>query len=518
MRTRLLVVAFLASAVETRSAAAQLAEPFPGLDAYVNAGLKLWDVPGLSLAIVRNDSVIYAKGYGRLDVRKPDLVNANTIFAVGSTSKAFTTGALSMLVDAKKLSWDDPVTRSLPWFQMHDPYVTSQLTVRDLITHRSGLARGDALWSVFDYGRDEIARRVRFLAPTWSFRSTFGYQNLMYVTAGQVVEHLSGKTWDDFLRERILAPLGMSSTSTSIESFQGQSDVASPHMRVSDTLLPVAWQNADDVGAAGSLNSNAVDMAQWVRLHINRGTFEGKRLISAAQIVEMQTPQMTVRLEGPWLARSPDAHLLAYGLGWFVQDHRGRKLVQHSGNVNAMSAVVGFLPEENFGVVVLTNAAGTLLPNALMYRILDLHLKTPAKDYSGEMRARALADAARTRSSSQNQSPVRVTGTRPTLRMEKYAGVYADSLYGRFQVRESNGRLLLAFGTRPETELEHWHADSFRAQWSALGIRPHFVTFAVDHRGTVQSLTIDAEGDITFKRDPTAVVEQRRAATPTGHE
>jgi CubicO group peptidase (beta-lactamase class C family) len=505
-----------AVAVGSRPATAQR-EPFPGLDAYVNAGLELWNVPGLSLAIVRNDSVIYAKGYGRLDVRRPDAVNANTIFAVGSTSKAFTTAALAMLVDAKKLRWDDPVTQSLPWFQMHDPYVSRQLTVRDLVTHRSGLARGDGVWSFFDYSRDEIARRVRFLAPTWSFRSTFGYQNLMYVTAGQVVEHVSGKTWDDFLRERVFSPLGMRSTSTSISRFQGLSNVASPHTRVSDTLVPVPWQNADDVGAAGSINSTAVDMAQWVRLHLNKGTFEGARLISAAQITEMQTPQTTVRLEGPWLARSPDAHLLAYGLGWFVQDHRGRKLVQHSGNVNSMSAVVGLLPHESVGVVVLTNAAGTLLPNALMYRILDLHLKAPAKDYSATMRARALADAARARSASRDQETVRLAGTQRTLPLEKYAGVYADSLYGRVQVRIRDGRLLLALGTRPETELEHWHADSFRAQWPALGIRPHFVTFTVDHRGLVQALTIDAEGDIVFKRDHT-VDDQRRAATPTAQE
>jgi hypothetical protein len=215
----------------------------------------------------------------------------------------------------------------------------------------------------------------------------------------------------------------------------------------------------------------------------------------------MHTPQMSVRLEGPWLARSPDANLLSYGLGWFVQDHRGRKLVQHSGNVNAMSAVVGFIPAENFGVVVLTNAPGTLLPNALMYRILDLQLNAPAKDWSRDMRARVVADAERARTSPQNQPAQQVTGTKPSRPLDRYAGVYADSLYGQIQVRASDGALLLGFGSRPETRLEHYHFDTFRALWPTLGLRPHFVTFALDARGNVAALTIDAEGELTFRRD-----------------
>jgi CubicO group peptidase (beta-lactamase class C family) len=512
-QTRVLCVAALAVAALGAPSSAQRAEPFRDLDAYVTAGLKLWGVPGLSLAIVRNDSVIYVKGYGRLEANRPELVNEQTIFAVGSTSKAFTTAALAMLVDAKKVSWDDQVTRYLPWFRMHDPFVTQQLTVRDLVTHRSGLSRGDAVWSVYDYGRDEVARRVRFLAPTWGLRSTFGYQNLMYVTAGQVIAHVSGKSWDVFLRERIFAPLGMTSTSTSIDGFKGSRNVASPHARVGDSLLAVAWQNVDDVGAAGSMNSTAPDMAQWIRLHLGKGTFAGQKLISAEQVTEIQTPQMAVRLEGPWYARSPDAHLLSYGLGWFIQDHRGKKLVQHSGNVNQMSAVVGLLPEESFGVVVMTNAAGTLLPNAIMYKILDQQLKAPAKDWSGEMRARAVADADRARAAQQNQPP-RVSGTRPSLSLDRYAGVYADSLYGQLSVRHENGRLLLAFGTRPETELEHWHYDTFRAQWPALGIRPHSVTFAIDARASIPSLTIDAEGDIVFRRDTAGTMTGQRSGTP----
>jgi len=484
-------------------------EPYAGLDAYVNNGLKLWEVPGLSLAIVRNDSVMYVKGYGVRELGKAGAVDASTVFAVGSTSKAFTTAALAMLVDAGKVSWDDPVTKHLPWFQMYDPYASREVTVRDLVTHRAGLARGDGVWGLYEYDRDEVARRVRFLAPSWSLRSTFGYQNLMYVTAGQVVAHASGQSWDDFLRERIFAPLGMRSTSTSIDAFRGNANVASPHSRVNDTLIATPWQKVDDVGAAGSINSNALDMAQWVRLHLGRGTLAGRSLVSEKQLEEIQTPQMVVRLEGPWKARSPDAHLLSYGLGWFIQDHRGRKLVQHSGNVNSMSAVVGLLPEEKFGVVVLSNAPGTLLPNALMYRILDLELKAQPKDYSAEMRQRALADAERAR---QNQ-PRQIAGTRPSLPLDRYAGGYADSLYGQLQVRLDGDSLRIAIGTRGEAVLRHWHYDTFQALWPIRGTRPSLVTFNLDARGNVAGLVLDEDGGMTFRRLQTP---QRTAQRPGG--
>ena len=489
---------------------AQGREPYPGLDAYVSGGLRLWEVPGLSLAIVRNDSVIYVKGYGVRELGKSDAVDARTIFAIGSTSKAFTTAALAMLVDDNKVAWDDRVTRHLPWFQMYDPYASREVTVRDLVTHRGGLARGDGVWGMYEYDRDEVVRRVRFLAPSWSLRSTFGYQNLMYVTAGQVVAHASGQSWDDFLRDRIFTPLGMTSTSTSITGFRGNPNVASPHGRVNDTLVATPWEIVDDVGPAGSINSNAVDMAQWVRMHLGRGKFAGKSLISGTQIEEIQTPQMVVRMEGPWKARSPDAHLLAYGLGWFVQDHRGRKLVQHSGNVNAMSAVVGLLPEENFGVVVLSNAPGNLLPNALMYRILDLELRVTPKDYSADMRKQALADAERAR----RNRPVQVTGTRPSLSPDKYVATYADSLYGQVQVRLVSDTLRLVMGTRGEAPLQHWHYDTYRAVWPTRGVRASLVTFSLDARGNVASLVVDEDGGMTFRRAPASAGAVQASGPP----
>ena len=242
------------------------------IDAYVEAAMRAWEVPGVAIAVVRNDSIVLARGYGVRELGKSDRVTPNSLFAVGSTSKAFTAAALGILVDERKLSWEDPVTKHLPRFQLYDPYVTRELTIRDLLTHRSGLPRGDRLWHASGYDRAEVLRRVRFLPPSWSFRSAYGYQNIMFLAAGEVVTAVTGKSWDDFVRERIFVPLGMSRSVTSTRPLATMSDVATPHQSIDGTVRPVSWLNIDNVGPAGSINSSALEMAAWLRLQLGQGT------------------------------------------------------------------------------------------------------------------------------------------------------------------------------------------------------------------------------------------------------
>ena len=251
MRARPLVVVALALT---------LAGPLPaqqgllkGLDAYVAQALKDWEAPGLAIAVVRHDSVVFARGYGVRELGKAETVDANTIFAIGSTSKAFTAALLGMLVDQGRIRWDDPVTRYLPGFQLYDPYVTREITIRDLLTHRSGLARGDGLWAASGYRRDEVIRRVRFLKPSWSFRSQYGYQNIMFLTAGELAGRVYGKSWDEVVRQQIFEPLGMTRTRTSVDALKGMDDVATPHERIDDAVRPVEWMNIDNIGPAGSI-------------------------------------------------------------------------------------------------------------------------------------------------------------------------------------------------------------------------------------------------------------------------
>ncbi len=480
---------------------AQGREPFPGMDRYIEQALATWKVPGIGLAIVRNDSLIYAKGYGVRAVGKPERVDAQTIFAIGSSSKAFTAASIAMLVDEKKVSLDASPATYLPGFQLYDPYATRELTVRDLLSHRSGLARGELAWYGSGFDRDEIVRRVRYLKPTWSFRSQFGYQNIMYITAGQVVAKVSGKTWDDFVRERIFAPLGMTASTTTIRGLESTADLAQPHAEIRDTVRAIPWRNIDNAGPAGSINSNVVDMAQWVRLQLGRGMYGTQRLISARLVDEMHQAHTVIRTDSAARASNPDTHLQAYGLGWFLQDYRGKVLVHHGGNVDGFTALVAMMPEEKFGVVLLTNMNGTGLPNALMLKLFDLQLKAPAKDWSGEgykrlEQARARAQAA------QGRAEARVANTTPTLPLASYTGTYTDSLYGDVVITEANGKLQLTFGPTWRAELEHYHYDAFRARFDTPVLPPVPVTFRINGAGKVDEVQLDMAGVAEFRRKP----------------
>lgn len=505
------VLALTSSAAS--SGAQQPKEPFPGFDAYVRSALTTWKVPGASVAIVRNDSIIYAKGYGVREIGKPATVDEHTMFAIGSSSKAFTSAAIAMLVDSNKVRLDAPATTYLPGFQLYDNYATREITVRDLLSHRSGLARGELVWYGSDYDRDEIVRRVRFLEPTWSFRAQFGYQNVMYLTAGQVVAKVTKAPWDDFIRARIFQPLGMTSSNTSITALAGNSDVATPHAEVSDTVRAIAYRKIDNIGPAGSINSNAVDMAQWVRLQLGDGKFNGKQLISKRLVDEMHMAQTVIRTESGMGTMNPSAHLMAYGLGWFLSDYEGKYVVQHGGNIDGMTALVAMLPEEKFGIVILSNMNGSQMPTTVMLRAFDMQLKRPAKDWSAQLRTRfdslaTVARAAQARAGSQ-----RVANTKPSLALTDYAGTYADSLYGTATVTESNGTLNFAFGSTWKGPLEHWHYDTFHLKLDTpiLGVVP--VTFRLNAAGKVDDMLVNLAGPATFKRVPDRPARAATAGT-----
>ncbi len=496
------LIALMAVLLGTTRLAAQGKEPWPGLDGYLEAAMKAWQVPGMAVAIVRNDSVIYARGYGVREVGRPERVDERTIFAIGSASKAFTAAAVAMLVDEKKVSLDANPSLYLPGFQLHDPYATRELTVRDLLSHRSGLARGELAWYGSGFDRDEIVRRVRFLAPSWSFRSQYGYQNIMYITAGQVVAKVSGRTWDDFVRDRIFTPLGMTASSTTVSAVRGHPNASSPHATVNDTVRAVPWRDLDNAGPAGSINSNAVDMAQWVRLQLGRGAVGGKTLISGRQVDEMHQAHTVIRTDSAARANNPDTHLQAYGLGWFLEDYRGRMVIHHGGNVDGFSTLVGMLPEERFGVVVMVSQNGSGLPNALVRRLFDHQIGAPIKDWSGDGIKRLEAQRARARVAQLRADSGRLVGTKPSLPLPAYAGTYADSLYGELIIKENGGTLHLSFGPNWKSNLEHYHLDSFRARFDTPVLPPVPVTFRIAGSGKVESVVLDMAGIAEFKRVP----------------
>lgn len=503
-------VAMLLGTVVSADVAAQKgkgsgdAARYAKLDAYVAATMKQWKVPGIAVAIVKDDSIVYAKGYGTRTTGKDEAVDANTIFAIGSSSKAFTAALVAMAVDEGKMKWDEKVSAYLPGFEMYDNYASRELTVRDALSHRSGLARGDFAWYIGGFDRADLLRRVRYLAPSWSFRSTFGYQNLMYLAAGEAVAAAERSSWDDQVRTKIFAPLGMTSSSTSVTAIAGRPNVATPHYLLNDTLLTAPYKNIDNIAPAGSINSNVRDMAQWLRFQLGRGKYAGKQLITAGNHGDMWLPNTHIRLEGPagrFLA--PGANLASYGMGWFLQDFNGRLAVHHGGNIDGMSAMVAMLPDEKLGVVVLTNLNGTPAPESIFPYVFDLYTRDTPRDWNAEYQKMLGPLTEAGKKAEEAMEKARVAGTKPSLDLAKYAGTYNDSLYGDVVVTARDGGLRFQFGRFGGT-LEHWNYDSFRVLLDNRTLGKPMATFVVDAAGKSSEIKLDIAPEAKFRYTPPA--------------
>ncbi|MBN1284264.1 MAG: serine hydrolase [Anaerolineae bacterium] len=478
-----------------------------GLDAYIEQARQHWEAPACAVAVVKDDAVIFAKGYGARTLGKGEPVDEYTVFACGSTTKAFTAAALGMLVDAGKLGWDDRVTDHLPGFQLYDPYVTRVLTVRDLLCHRAGLERGDMLWYGSPFGRDEVVRRVRYLRPTLPFRARFGYQNIMYLVAGAVAAAVGGTSWDEFLKTRIFEPLGMARTNTSIHELAGMDNIATPHHKVRDSgaVLPIAWYDCNNIAPAGAINSCVMDMAQWLRLNLAGGEFEGERLLSEAVVCEMQSPQMIENDPDRYkFARyiDMDTNFWTYGLGWGIRDYHGMKMVRHGGGIDGMRAEVAMLPAARLGVVVLTNlsAIGDYLPNAVMFRALDAYLGAEACDWSADFQK--VADVQQTEETEEWQKMVRARAESavPSLAPDAYAGSYENEMYGAQTIALEGNTLVFSNGAKLTGNLEHWHHDTFKIAWHEPYFSPDFLTFALDAEGKVSGLALSFIPGYEFAR------------------
>ena len=508
IRSTILLALFLLSLLP----AAARAQPAPleGLDQYIARGMRDWEVPGLAIAVVRDDSVIFARGYGTRELGRDQPVDEHTLFAIASTTKAMTAAALGMLVDEGKLAWDDPVSRHLPSLQLQDPYVTRELTVRDLLTHRSGLARNDLLWIAAPFDREEILRRARHLPPTAGFRSEYGYHNIMYIAAGEVLGAAGGSGWDDFVERRIFRPLGMTRSTTRAAVVETRDNVSASHTWVDGRVTPVQRRDYDNIGGAGAVFSSAWEMAQWVRLHLNGGTYQGERLLAEPTLRELHTPQTLIRSDSVSDRLFPDTDFRAYGLGWSLQDYRGRKLVHHSGSLNWTRTQVGMIPEAGLGVVIIANQSGSNLQHALMYRVLDALTGEAPRDWSAEYLALSERSSARSAESTRAVEAARVPGTRPSLELARYAGTYASDLYGEMKLAQEGNGLVLRYSPDYVADLEHWHHDTFRARWRRPGFGSAFVTFTLDPRARVAGMEVEDFGAFRRVPDPTRAAVRGR--------
>ncbi|MFN7949817.1 MAG: serine hydrolase [Blastocatellia bacterium] len=496
LRLQLILLLLLAGTLTVQAqVAADDSAKLREIDAAAEKARQDWQVPGLAIAIVKNDKVIFAKGYGVRELGKSDPVDAQTLFAIASNSKAFTTALLAMLVDEKKIAWDDKVSKYLPEFQMPDAYVTRELTIRDLVSHRSGLGTfsGDLLWYESNLTTDEILSRVRLLKPVNSFRAAFGYQNLMFMAAGRVIERVTGKPWSAVVRERILDPLGMSRTTTTIRELKG--NVAAPHNQLNGTMRVVHYGNVDSAAAAAGLNSCVSELAQWLRLQLGRGKFEGRQIFSPRQSWEMWQPNIFMRVSDAAMKNNPTQHFSGYGLGWFLSDYQGRRVVSHGGGLDGMISQTAMMPEENLGLVVLTNSESPV--NVIMQnKIFDVMLGVPPRDWNGEFLARAKGNKEVEAAEDKRLVEARIPNTKPTLALSSYAGTYSGDLYGPVIVTEENGHLVLRMGRSPNlvADLEHWHYDTFQIHWRpsvAYAFPRGFVNFTIDQQGRTDQLKIN---------------------------
>ena len=499
------LVPVAAAALRTPALAAQQTarvQPRPDFtrfDRYVAQAVRDWKVPGLAIAVVKDDSLVFAKGYGVIEMGKPAPVTIDTRFAIGSTTKAMTVAALGMLVDEGKLHWDDRVIDHLPDFQLSDAYVTRELTIRDLLTHRTGLPGTDLLWVFNSYPTADVIRRLRYVKPESSFRSQWDYQNIMFAVAGAIVEQASGMSWADFVRSRIFAPLGMTETIPTVAGIMGQPNVAVPHGEVHDTVRVVPIRTTDAIAPAGSVWSSVRDMSRWMRFMLDSGRVDTTRLLKPATFREIVAPEMRVPLDlYPALSLSRP-HVFMYALGWLVQDYHGQIIWMHTGSIDGMSALIALLPDQRAGVYVLANLDHAELRHALMYRVLDLYEGNAPRDWSADMHKLYGGLEQQERAAKRDRATRRASNTHPSLPLERYTGTYSDSTYGNVIVTLGDSTLQFSFAGGPVRPLEHWDYDRFRAHPDTPMDDDLFVTFAPDGAGHVSSAR--AFG-VTFMRVP----------------
>ena len=470
---------------------------------FVERAASDWNATGLAAAVIQNDELLFARGYGVLELGQPDRVDADTLFSVGSTTKAMTAAAIGILVDEGKLGGDDPVRRHIPEFEVKDPWVSREMTIRDLLTHRGGLPNTDVFW----YGRDpdiaEMLVRLRAVEPAYSMRSGYTYQNVLYATAGEVVRRVSGMPWHDFVATRLFGPLGMERTVPLLALTRTRSNVASPHHIVDGETVVIENASVDAVAAAGSVWSSVREMSRWLRMLLGRGVAaDGSRILSEAVVEEMFRPQALVdRAQFYPTAGITRPKWVTYGLGWFQQDYRGHALDFHTGSIDGMVAIAGLIRDEGIGVYVLGNRDHVEVRHAVMFSALDAFLGPPSDEeprdwsrelldlYSGLAEAQASA-VARIRAT-------RVEGTQPSLDLSAYVGTYEHAIGGAVVVTGDEDGLRLSLGPGLQGPLTHWHFDTFEVRWDARWRGEALVTFQLDPLGRASTLAI---GETRFRR------------------
>jgi CubicO group peptidase (beta-lactamase class C family) len=471
-------------------------ERLKGFDEFVQERMKEWNVPGTAVAIICKGEVIFAKGFGYRDESGKLPVTAQTLFAIGSCTKAFTSASVCILVDQGKIGMDKPVIDYIPDFRMYDDYVTLNMTPRDLMTHRSGLPRHDLVWYGSDLSRQQLFDRLRYLEPSKPFRTVFQYQNLMFMTAGYLVEQVSGVLWEQFVKENIFTPLEMKSTNFSVNESQQSTDYSKPYDETMEgKIKEIPFRKIDAMGPAGSINSNITDMSNWVIMQLNNGKFKDKQAISESSIKEMHTPFMVVPS-----APNKDVYYTSYGLGWFITSYRGHIRVEHGGNIDGFSADVCLMPDDSVGLVVLTNMNNTQLTSVIRNDIIDRMLDMTEIDWNSKLLAdrKLMLEGMKKSKEAVEDNPGK--DSEPSHPLKDYTGKFEHPAYGIMEIILTDDGLKASFHGL-ESPLKHYSYDNFEAskdEFQKLKIR-----FETNLKGTIDKIYAPLEQgikDIVFTR------------------
>lgn len=467
------------------------------LDAYYAKALKDWDVPGMSVAIVKDGKMIFAKGYGVKEAGKNEPPDENTLYAIASNTKAMTASMIAQLVEEGKLGWNDKVKKYLPYFELYDPYISSETTIRDILSHRVGLGTfsGDILWYRSSLSAEDIVRRVKHLPRAYDFRAGYGYSNVMYLTAGEVIKQITGKSWGQNINERILRPLSMNRSVWSTKDILAKGNAASPHGLIDGVHKPIAWENWETIAAMGGIISSVKDMSQWMIMNLNHGIYNSDTLFSIASRNMMWTPHNSFTVDHAGADKS--VHFRGYALGWSVADYHGKLRVGHTGGYSGMVSAVTLVPDEKLGVVILTNGMKPMFGPLVNYTV-DAFLKAPEKDWSGE----ALANFKKNKDTRiEERQNARVANTKPSVDASHFAGEYLAAAYGLIFVTNNGGKLRITFEHTPDLSatLDHWHYDVWKMSWEKsdpLTWFPHAtVKFELDNNNKVTGLSFDVPND-----------------------
>ena len=465
-------------------AQSSLPKELKGLDEFVEMRMKEWNVPGVAIAVVRDSQVVLTKGYGWANVEEKQRVDAGTLFAIGSSSKAFTATGVMQLVDEGKVDLDEPVITYVPNLRLYNDELTNNLTVRDLLCHRSGLPRHDVAWYGSGSTREELIAKMAYLEPNAQLRETWQYQNFMFMAAGYLIEQVTGQSWEAYTQKHLFDPLQMSNSNFSVIDLQKTANRAWPYQEEEGEVKVMEYRNIDAIGPAGSINSNATDMANWLILQLNEGRFQGKQVISGTSLHETHKPQMVM----PGDMTTDEIFYSSYGLGWMITSYRGHLRVEHGGNIDGFSASVCVMPRDGIGIVVLTNMNGTALTGVIRNYIVDKMLDLEVHDWNTELlEQRNKAREASLLATEEEEDLARVNGTAPSHAPADYVGLYRHPGYGQIEVRQKDdGSLEIGLNELGFSDLVHYHYDVFKVE-SAFGQLKF--QFAYDLRGKISQLS-----------------------------